>query len=153
MACTLHEDMRTFVIILYLAEFFLKWGMFQTKGVEKMEKKPILCSIYIPPLPKKSYHLWDNVEKYCTARQATEDNIIRRMRCVYRITKPTDTNSEYVTLIAFPGNAGYANAPQCYVKSTLPVWLLPNFPPNIFIAEKRSPVVLVRYKFLRNAAT
>jgi hypothetical protein len=42
------------------------------------------------------------VEKYCTARQATDDNIIRRMRFACWITKATDTRSEYVTLITFP---------------------------------------------------
>jgi hypothetical protein len=42
------------------------------------------------------------VEKYVTARQATDDNIIRRMRFACRITKATDTHLEYVILIAFP---------------------------------------------------
>jgi hypothetical protein len=42
------------------------------------------------------------VEKYCTARQATDENIIRRMRFACWITKATDTYSEYVILIAFP---------------------------------------------------
>jgi hypothetical protein len=41
------------------------------------------------------------VEKYGTARQATDDNIIRRMRFACWITKATDTHSEYVILIAF----------------------------------------------------
>jgi hypothetical protein len=42
------------------------------------------------------------VEKYGTAGQATDDNIIRRMRFACWITKATDTHSEYVVLIAFP---------------------------------------------------
>jgi hypothetical protein len=37
-----------------------------------------------------------------TARQATDDNIIRRIRFACWITKATDTHSEYVILIAFP---------------------------------------------------
>jgi hypothetical protein len=41
------------------------------------------------------------VEKYDTARQATDDNIIRRNRIACWITKATDTHSEYVILIAF----------------------------------------------------
>jgi hypothetical protein len=41
------------------------------------------------------------VEKYGTARQATDDNIIRRMRFACWMTKATDTHSEYVILIAF----------------------------------------------------
>jgi hypothetical protein len=55
------------------------------------------------------------VEKYGRAREATDDNIIRRMRFACWVTKATDTHSEYVTLIAFPRNNGYANAPQCYI--------------------------------------
>jgi hypothetical protein len=42
------------------------------------------------------------VEKYGRAGQATDDNIIRRMRFEYWVTKSTDTHSEYIILIAFP---------------------------------------------------
>jgi hypothetical protein len=42
------------------------------------------------------------VEKYGTVRQATDDNIIRRMRFACWITKATDTHSQYVILTAFP---------------------------------------------------
>jgi hypothetical protein len=42
------------------------------------------------------------MEKYGTARQATDGNIIRHMRFVCWITKATDTHSGYITLIAFP---------------------------------------------------
>jgi hypothetical protein len=52
--------------------------------------------------PRKSCRLWDNVEKYGTAWQATDDNIIRRMRFTCWITKATDTHPEYVIFIAFP---------------------------------------------------
>jgi hypothetical protein len=72
--------------------------MFQIKVVEKF-KTHILCSITFPP---KSCRLWDNVEKYGTARQATHDNIIRRMRFACWITKATDTHTEYVILPALP---------------------------------------------------
>jgi hypothetical protein len=60
------------------------------------------------------------VEKYGTARQATDDNIIRRMRFACWITKATDTHSEYVILLS-QYNKAYANAPECYVILTLPV--------------------------------
>jgi hypothetical protein len=43
-----------------------------------------------------------NVEKYGGARQATDDNIIRRMRFACWVTKATDTLNIYVILIAFP---------------------------------------------------
>jgi hypothetical protein len=42
------------------------------------------------------------VEKYGTAGQATDGNIIRRMPFACWIIKATDTYSEYVIIIAFP---------------------------------------------------
>jgi hypothetical protein len=42
------------------------------------------------------------VGKYGTAGQATDNNIIRRMRFACWITKATDTYSEYVIIITFP---------------------------------------------------
>jgi hypothetical protein len=42
------------------------------------------------------------VEKCHTVRQTEDDNIIRRMRTAFWITKATNTQSEYVILIAFP---------------------------------------------------
>jgi hypothetical protein len=42
------------------------------------------------------------VEKYSRGRQATDDNIIRRMRIACCITKATDRRSEYEIRIAFP---------------------------------------------------
>jgi hypothetical protein len=41
------------------------------------------------------------VGKYGRARQATDDNTIRRMRFACWITKATDLHSEYVILIDF----------------------------------------------------
>jgi hypothetical protein len=52
---------------LHLTHFFLEWEMFQIKVSEKI-KIHILCSIMFI---KKLYHLWDNVEKYGTAGEAT----------------------------------------------------------------------------------
>jgi hypothetical protein len=66
--------------------------------VEKI-KTHILCSI---KFFRKSCRLLDNVEKYGRAGQATDDNIIRRMRVACWITKATDTHTESVILIAFP---------------------------------------------------
>jgi hypothetical protein len=42
------------------------------------------------------------VKKCCSAKQATDDNIIRRMRFACWITKATNTHSECVILTAFP---------------------------------------------------
>jgi len=51
---------------------------------------------------RKSCRSCDNVEKYCTARQATDGNIICSMSFEFRINMATDTHSEYAILIAFP---------------------------------------------------
>jgi hypothetical protein len=42
------------------------------------------------------------VEKYGTARQATDDNIIYCMCFTYWITKAKNTHSEYAMFIAVP---------------------------------------------------
>ena len=42
------------------------------------------------------------MEKYCRAGQATDDNIMRRMRMARWITKATNTHTEYVILPPFP---------------------------------------------------
>ena len=70
----------------YLAEFFLEWEMFQIEVVEKI-KTHILSSVTIF---QKSCHLWDNVEKYGTAKQATDDNIIQNMHFACWINEATD---------------------------------------------------------------
>jgi len=49
------------------------------------------------------------VEKYGTAGQTTDDNLIERMRLVCWMTNASDTRLEYV-LIAFHGNSGFTNA-------------------------------------------
>jgi hypothetical protein len=83
--------MKTYVHLWqYLAELFLEWEMFQTKVVEKI-KTHFLCSI---TFSRKSCRLWDNVEKYGRARQATDNNIIWRMRFACWITKAIDTHSD-----------------------------------------------------------
>jgi len=69
--------MKTYVNLRsYLAEFFVEWEIFQTKFVDKVKTR-ILCSITFSRI---SYRLWDNVEKYGRAGQATDGNVIGRMR-------------------------------------------------------------------------
>ena len=72
--------------------------MFQTKVVEKI-KIHFSCSV---TLFRKSCRLWDNLEKYVRARQATDDNKILLMHCTCWISKATDMHSEYVIVVAFP---------------------------------------------------
>ena len=50
------------------------------KNVEKIKTRFIYDNVF-----RKSCRLWNNVGKYCTAGQDTDDNIIRRMRFAFRI--------------------------------------------------------------------
>jgi len=60
----------------------LEWEMFQTNVAEKIETH-ILCSIHFL---QKLCRLWDTMEKYGTAREATGDNIMYRICFAYQIT-------------------------------------------------------------------
>ena len=72
--------------------------MCQTKSVDKLKTHFMFHDFFFG----KSRHLWHNVEKnYGTAGQATDDNITGRMRPAFRVTKTTDTPSEYVILTGF----------------------------------------------------
>ena len=46
--------------------------------------------------------IWKKKNMIQPDRQATRDNITRRMRIAYTITKATETRSEYVILVALP---------------------------------------------------
>ena len=88
-----------YIVLSYLAQFFLEWEMFQLNVVQKLETHIFMINNF---LFRKSFFLWDNVEKYCRAGQATDNNITRRMHTECCIPKATNTHSEYVTLTAFP---------------------------------------------------
>ena len=62
------------------------------------------------------------MEKYCTAKQATDGNIIWSMRIACWITTPTNIHSEYVILIAFPLQQWLHKAPQRYDIRKLAAW-------------------------------
>jgi len=67
---TLHEARYTFVIIY--RSFLIRMRNVSYEFVEKI-KTHILCSVTF--FFRKSYRLWDKVEKYCRVGQATDDNI------------------------------------------------------------------------------
>jgi hypothetical protein len=52
------------------------------------------------------------MQQYGTARQATDDDIIRRMLFACWITMATETRSEYITVLLFPRK-------QCLCQSAL----------------------------------
>jgi hypothetical protein len=64
----------------HLTQFFLEWEMFRTKIAEEI-KTHISHSIKSYPPPRKSCHLYDNVEKHCRAEQATDENIVH-VHCI-----------------------------------------------------------------------
>ena len=68
--------MKAYTHLRYLTAFFLEWEIFQTKVVEK----PITYFVCWINFSENRAVLWDNVEKYCRAGQATGENIIRGMR-------------------------------------------------------------------------
>jgi hypothetical protein len=90
---TLHEGLCTFVIIC-------RWILLRIRNVSDKSCRENRKSHF---MFNNSCRLWDNVEKYGIARQATDDNIIRRMRFACWITKATHTHThtEYVILTAF----------------------------------------------------
>ena len=71
--------------------------MFQIKVAKKI-KTHILRSVFF-----SENNTVYNMENYDGAGQATGDNIIQRMRFSYGTTKAINTHSEYVIIIALPG--------------------------------------------------
>ena len=86
--------MKTFSHLLYLAEFFLRWDVSDKRCRENQNARFMFNNFL-----EKSWRLWGNVGK-CS--EATDENIIQRMRFACWITKATDARSLYVILIAFP---------------------------------------------------
>jgi len=78
------------------------------------------------------------VEKYGRARQDTDNNIIRRMRFAYLITKATDARSEYLIHITFPRQQWLDVCALILHYLLLPCFLL-------FLAT--TPTIRIRLKF------
>jgi len=74
----------------HLAHFFIEKEMFQKIVIEI--KTQILCSVTFFSLPK-IVPLWDNVCKCYTARQATNDDVIGRMRTACCVTQSTKAHT------------------------------------------------------------
>ena len=92
-----HENRYTFLIISH--SFFLRMRNVSDRSCT--ENQNTLC-VLNNFFNRKSCHLWGNVEKYCRAGQATDDNIICRMCTACWIPKSKNTQSEYVIRIASP---------------------------------------------------
>jgi hypothetical protein len=101
MTGTLHEDLCTFMLI---SRWILLRRNISGKSCRENQNTHFMfnnCFFW------KSCHLSDNVEKYDTAEQATDDNVNRHMHIACWITKATDTHSEYVILFAFLQQQSY----------------------------------------------
>ena len=84
---TLHEDLSSTLLIIS-RWILLKKENFSDKSCRE-NQNTILRSIFF--FCRKSCRLWDNVEKYAIAGQATDDNMIRSMRIACWITKARHT--------------------------------------------------------------
>ena len=93
--------------------------MFRTKVVEEIKTQFIFKSFF-----RELCFLWNNTEKYCTTRQGTEDNIIRRVRIACWKPKGTNTHSEYVILIAFPLQQWLHECALILIYTTIPFLLI-----------------------------
>jgi len=80
---------------------------------------------------RKSCLLWDNVEIYCRLWQVTYENVAHAIAC--RISKATNTLSEYVIYIVFPLQHCLHERVSISRLSTLPVFFL------LFIIPSWSP--------------
>jgi len=73
--------------------------------------------------PPENRAVYENVEKYGTARQDTDENITRRTPIACWITKATDKNTEYVILIAATATIVTQTRPNATFLHTLPAFL------------------------------
>jgi hypothetical protein len=110
----LHEDRFTFMTASRL--ILLRMWNVPDKICSKNQNTHSMLSKFF--LFRKSCSLWDNVEKYCTPGQATDDNIIWRMRFSFWLTKAKDIHSECVILIAFPLQQWLRERASMYVISS-----------------------------------
>jgi len=78
--------MKTYVHVWHLAEFFTEEKCFRQSWTQNENTYFIFNNLFW-----KSYRFWDNVEEYGTAREATDVNIMRRMRFAWWVTKAKHT--------------------------------------------------------------
>ena len=106
---TLHEDLRTFMTKYPSVLLILR--SVSGKSCRENQNTPFSFNNFL----RTSCRLWDNVEKFCTAEEATDDNTLRRIRCSYWTKKATNTHSQYAIFTAFSLNLWSCEAPQCYL--------------------------------------
>jgi hypothetical protein len=113
---TIHEDLRTLIIS---RQIHLRMRNVPDESCrENQNTQFTLNNFFSKFVPFMRY-----VEKYGRVRQATDDNIIRRMSFACWITKATDTHSEYVTFIAFQRQQ-WLRERASILRYTLPVFFI-----------------------------
>jgi hypothetical protein len=93
-AGTLYEDRYPFLIIS--SSFVLRMRSVSDKSCRENENTHFVINNFF-----KSWLLWNNVEKYCRAGQATDDNMAHS-NCMLDTEGNKHTHSVYVILIASP---------------------------------------------------
>jgi len=108
---TLQEDQFTFLFIF--GSVLTKMRNVSDKIIEKIKTNFYVWELFF----RKPCLSWDTVKRYGTVKpEATDDNVIWRMRVACWITKPTDTHTiKLFNTVAFHGDNVYANALQCHV--------------------------------------
>jgi hypothetical protein len=90
--------------------------MFETKVAEKTKTHFVFSKFFFL---QKSCLLCDNVEKYCTPGQITDDNTAHAL-CMLDNSSYRETLGTCNTFL-FHCNNGHANELLCYIIRTLPV--------------------------------
>jgi hypothetical protein len=110
---TLHEDQYIFIIS---RSFRLRMRNVSDKNWRENKNTHFVSRNFF--FFRKSFHVWDNVEKYCRAVQATDDYGACALHAEYQRlqthTHKTHTQVVYYSLL-FHCNTGCTNAPQCYM--------------------------------------
>ena len=104
-----------------LAHFFLEIRNILDKNVSEIKTR------FSNVFPRKSCRLWDSVEKYDRAGQATHGNTMLRMRFAGWVTKATHTHTLRIRNTDFHRNNCCTNEPQCYVIRALRVFYKKKF--------------------------
>ena len=99
-----------------MAEFFLQIEIFLTRCIE-IQNTHFMFNSFI----KKSHHLWENVEKYCTVRQVTDGNIIWHMHFACWITVARIHTHRLCNVYWLSMATCYMFVPQYCVTCTLPI--------------------------------
>ena len=122
--------------------------MFQTEDAGKIKTR-ILCSVTILSFFRKSCYLWDNVEKYGKAEQATYYSIIWRMSFTWWITKarmhthththtPRECNTYWFCTSAMVMQTPLGvtlHVQACLVNLVITWWWLVSFTPRLFYLQ------------------